>query len=147
MGSRYQVAGIRPQPTHRKGHGTVLDFLQPIFPFAFAILWFGPLIVLFFHNQLTYGAYLRQFPPDTLDTTLPEVRGFLDTFAYRRAYRERSRRIVEAERLAPPVPERERLRKAAVHSGVLLLVWGFGFPLVTCGVVGLLTVVGLVHPR
>ena len=125
----------------------MLDFLQPIFPFAVAILWIVPPIVLFFHNQLTYGAYMRQFPPGAVDSTLPEVRGFLSTFASWRAIIERSRRIGEAERLAPPDPERERLRKAAMRSGVLLLVWGVGFPLVTCGVVGLLTVAGLVHPR
>jgi hypothetical protein len=41
----------------------VLDFLVPIFPFAFPALWFGGGIVLFFRFRATQRAYLRRFPP------------------------------------------------------------------------------------
>lgn len=121
---------------------TMLDFLQPIFPFAFAILWFGGTIALLFLMKYKHRAYLRQFPPGTFDTTLPEYNPWFGEYSIGYA-----RRHGAAERTASPDPERERRRVAAIRTFVFLLLWMFGFPLVTWGMVGILIVAGLVHPH
>jgi hypothetical protein len=121
---------------------TMLDFLQPIFPFAFPILWVGGACAQLLRVKHKQGAYLRRFPPDALDTTLPKYSPWVGGYSIGYA-----RRIGEAERTAQPDLERERRRKEVVRNFILLLLWIFGFPLVTFGIVGILTVVGLLHPH
>lgn len=119
----------------------MLDFLQPIFPFAFPILWISGTAALIFRQRFMYRAFMRQFPPGAFDNTLPE---YSPWFGYSLGY---ARRLGESEQTTLPDPERERLRKAAVRSSILLFLWIFGFPLVTFCVAGFLTVVGLIHPH
>lgn len=119
----------------------MLDFLQPIFPFAFAILWFGGTVTLIIRMQRKQGAYLRQFPPDTFDGTLPK---YSSLTGYSLGY---SRRIGEAERTTRPDPTRERLRREVLRGFLHLVLWIFGFPLVTFSIIALFTASGLVHPH
>ena len=124
----------------------MLDFLQPIFPFPFAILWFGGTIALIIYQRMRLNAYIHRLPPGMFVLPPEElyVRFNLKGNLWQQ---EHARRLGEVERIAPPDPARERLRRATVWSGILIFVWVFGFPLVTLAVVGFLTVAGLVHPH
>lgn len=125
---------------------SMLDFLQPIFPFAFAILWFGGTFALIIYQRMKFNAYIHQLPPGTFVLPPEELR-LRYNLKGNLWSQEHARRLGEAERIAPPDSARERLRRAAGWSGILIFVWGFGFPLVTFAVIGLLTVAGLVHPH
>ena len=120
----------------------MLDFLQPIFPFAFAILWVGPSIVLYFRFRQKQVAYLRQFPPidryRTLDMASPGPGGS-PPGTYRR--------INKAMLQRQTAPERERLRRDMWQRYGFAVLWIFGFPLITVGMVALLIIAGLVHPH
>lgn len=107
----------------------------------FPIAWIGIGFALFFRGRRKQVAYLRRFPPidsyRTLDTYASWVGNPPDTF----------RRWWEALYTRHSDPELERLRKEIQHDAHLIPLWMIGFPLVTFGVVALLTVIGLVHPR
>ncbi len=114
----------------------VYEVLQRIFPFAFPILWFGPTIVLFFRFRQKQAAYLRKFPPidryQTLDLYTPGGGNPPGTY----------RRIQEAMWRQQDDPELERLRREMWRRFGLVVLWGAGFPLLTCWAITLLILSG-----
>ena len=103
----------------------VYEFVQRIFPFVFPILWFGPTIVLFFRFRQKQVAYLRRFPPidryQTLDMVTFGVGNPPGTF----------RRVWDAQWRKQDDPELERLRREMWRRYGLVMLWVFGFPLLT----------------
>jgi hypothetical protein len=113
------------------------EFLQRVAPFAFPILWFAPTIVLFFRFRKKSVAYLRPFPPidryRTLDlyTVIGDPPG---TY----------RRILDVQLRRQGDPELERLRREMWRSYGLVMLWVFGFPLLTFAALTILILTG--HP-
>jgi hypothetical protein len=105
----------------------VLDFLQPIFPSAFAIMWFGGVVVLCLRFCAKQRTYLRRFPP---------VAGVP------RGMHPGGHPWASQDDL-----EVDRLRRAVLRSYRQAALWALGFPLLTCGLAALLIVAGLVHPH
>lgn len=95
----------------------MLDFLQPIFPFAFSIAWLGPSFFLGFRFHTKQAAYLRRFPPinryQTLDMYLPWVGNPPGTY----------RRIKEAMWQRQPDLVLERLRRGG-GKAIAILPYG-----------------------
>jgi len=117
----------------------MFDFLVPIIPVAFPILWFGGTLFLFFRFRQEQVAYLRRFPSMEPHVTLDM---YTSLFGSPRGTR---RRIYEVMFKHQADPEWEALRRAMWRRFRLVALWGYGFPLLTFGVAALLTVAGLLH--
>ena len=119
----------------------MFDFLVPIFPVAFPILWFGGTIVLYFRARKKQVIYLRRFPPVEPYMTLDF---YTSLFGAPRGTRRRINEVI-FKRQADP--ELEALRRAMWRRFGLVALWIYGFPLLTFGVAALLALAGLVHPH
>lgn len=83
--------------------------------------------------------YLRRFPP---------VDGvWLDTFTGGNPFGRVAQAIRQVFREPQVGLELEQLRQESLRRGRLIPLWIFGFPVVTVGVIALLTVIGIVHPH
>ena len=115
----------------------MLDFLKPIFPFAFAVVWFGVIVALYFCVRAKQREYFRQFPP---------VDGIpLDMYVS--GSRAANRAIKRVMWQRQPDPLLERLRREIWRRLRYQIIWTFAFPPVTIAVIALLAVAGLVHPN
>jgi hypothetical protein len=114
----------------------MFDVFRGIFPFAFAILWFGVGIALYFRTRIQQIAYLKRFPPVN-GVPLYMVNGGNPFGAQARAIKRAMRSQSD--------PELERLRREVRRRFRLCLIWIFGFPLLSFGMAVLLIISGLAY--
>ncbi len=114
----------------------VFHIAQQLFPFAFAITWFGVEAVLFFRFRAKQRAYLHRFPP-VEGVPLDMYVGGGPKSVTRAGFRAMWRRQTD--------PELERLRREVWQHFIYMGIWVYGFPIIVFGAVVLLTATGYVH--
>jgi hypothetical protein len=114
----------------------MIDIFRGIFPFAFAVVWSGVGIVLYFRTRVQQAAYLKRFPPVN-GVPLYMVNGGNPFGARAQAIRHTMRSQSD--------PDLERLRREVWCRFRLCLIWIFGFPLLSFGIAALLIISGLAY--
>lgn len=110
--------------------------IERIFPFAFAISWFGVSAILWFRFRAKQRAYLHRFPP---------VDGVPLDMYVGGGPRSVTRALFQAMWRRQPDPTLEQRRRDLWRRWRHVLAWVFGFPITVFVVVLVLSLTGQLH--
>lgn len=101
--------------------------------------WFGGAFILAFRAHMLWDAYLRRFKPvDGIPLNMYAPRWLPDARDAKEAY---NNALWESQ----ADPELERMRRQAWRRTRVVVLWGFGFPVMVAGVMALVIVTGVLH--